>query len=833
MPIKRWYAFIFEYYPPLVIFLLALLFFSPTLTGSRYHFAADFLKWFYPWRHAFVGADSGACIFLKNNTLLDTIMVLYPQDCFFNSMLKQGIMPLWDPYIFCGHPLQAAGFPSTVYPLRIVFHYLFSPLLARELLMFIHLFLAGLFAYFYLRSLHLSKFSALLGGTVWMLGGFSILYLQFEIVTMMAAHIPLALFFIERLAKTISWRYCGALALVVCSSVFVGHWQYVIYGLLIMGSYAAFRAFSFPRDPAQGSRAKCAFLLAFSLLLGITAAAVQLLPSMELFSLGQRPVFSRIELFSLSRFLPENLLTLFHPDILGHPSHQFFFTRIRNGTMNYLELCPYMGILPLVLALYGSLQKNRATLFFAILGFLSLLYAMGAPVVNLLYYVMPGFKSLTPTRTIFIFTFCIAMLSAFGMDRLEREGMPPRLIQVFLAFWSFFTFLLGAFCILMQSDQSFLRGVLAFYSSGSLFMAPNYCADRGAFVVKIIESVLSHYSFFNAYLMVPLLMGWSGLLIFVLNKRGLIKESGFKIALFLVIACDLLYFGMKFNCTCARQEVFPSCHGLSHLVGKSREPYRVAGLIRMAHPDGLLPYEIQDVAGYASMFPRDYSRLMTALAGEPQSYLMNDLHDGRCYRKPMADFLNVRYHYTDPLRTLEPARGNLVYDADLRIYENKGYLERFFLVPQAIVEKDHQKVLDRMVSKEFDPVKGVYLEEEPESRGSEKMEGKVEIVSYNPTHIKLKVRCSARAFIVNSDTYYPGWKAFIDGQKTRVYRANYCFRAISLPAGTHDVEFRFEPAAFRQGLVISIICIILCLVMLFLKREDNLPSPAPPAQATL
>jgi hypothetical protein len=797
-----------------------MLFFSPAIFAGRCHIEADYLNWFYPWRYSAVGGDSGSCTFLKNTSVQDPLLIYYPMDCLFNQMLKKGSLLLWNPYNFCGHPLQAIGHPSMVYPPRMLFHYLFSPIAAREVLLFIHLFLAGLFSYRYLRLLELSKFSSLTGGVVWMLAGFPIVYLPFEYVTMIAAHIPLALYFVERLVKTGSFKHCAALALVIGSAVLVGHWQFVIYALLIIGPYAIFRVLSMGCGSGYGSFRRTALLTFFSIVLGLSVAAVQLLPSMELFSLSHRPIFTLTDLFAASRFLPENLLTLFHPDILGHPSHHFYLTRIRSGTQNYRDLCCYVGFLPLFLGLWGALQKKGVTLIFTLLALLSLLYAMGAPIVNLLYYILPGFKNFTPCRTLFIFTFCMAMLSAFGVERIEREGMPLKLVRAFLVFCSVFTMAIAVLSFMVQTNQAFLRGLLAFYASGSLFIVPNYCIDRVAFVGRVIESLISHYTLTDLFLLMPLLLGWCGFAIFNLKRKGMVNEKIFRFLILLIVSIDLLYFGMKFNATFPRGEVYPSCSGISYLAGKGSTPYRVAGLIRMAHPDSLLYYGIYDVAGYASIFPRDYARFITALAGEEQSYLMLDLHDGKGYRKPMADFLNVRYHYTDPLRTIDSERGRLVYDADLRVYENQGYLPRFFIVPMAIVEKDRKKILEMMLSDRFEPSRKVYLEEEPEVRGEDGAEGKAEIITYSPQYIKIQVTNNAQAFIVESDTYYPGWEAFINGKKVRLYRANYCFRALSVPPGEHTVELFFRPAPFHLGILISSVSVIMCLLIICWRRKD-------------
>ena len=67
--------------------------------------------------------------------------------------------------------------------------------------------------------------------------------------------------------------------------------------------------------------------------------------------------------------------------------------------------------------------------------------------------------------------------------------------------------------------------------------------------------------------------------------------------------------------------------------------------------------------------------------------------------------------------------------------------------------------------------------------------------------------------LVLSDMYYPGWKAFVDGEETKIYRADYTFRAIPLNAGTHQVEFVYDPISFKVGAGVTVLGILGCIGM--------------------
>ena len=98
-------------------------------------------------------------------------------------------------------------------------------------------------------------------------------------------------------------------------------------------------------------------------------------------------------------------------------------------------------------------------------------------------------------------------------------------------------------------------------------------------------------------------------------------------------------------------------------------------------------------------------------------------------------------------------------------------------------------------------------------------EGGVEFISESNNRLQLLVKAPESTFLVLNDTYFPGWKAFVDGKKTKIYRADYTFRAIPLNAGTHRVEFVYDPLSFKLGAAISIFGIIGCIGIYIFRRK--------------
>ena len=93
----------------------------------------------------------------------------------------------------------------------------------------------------------------------------------------------------------------------------------------------------------------------------------------------------------------------------------------------------------------------------------------------------------------------------------------------------------------------------------------------------------------------------------------------------------------------------------------------------------------------------------------------------------------------------------------------------------------------------------------------------VEIISYESERVIIKSKNSTSAFLVLTDSFYPGWDAYIDGDETKIYRADGVVRAVYVPAGEHTIEFSYMPNSLLIGLFISLISAI-CLGFVLIKK---------------
>jgi len=92
--------------------------------------------------------------------------------------------------------------------------------------------------------------------------------------------------------------------------------------------------------------------------------------------------------------------------------------------------------------------------------------------------------------------------------------------------------------------------------------------------------------------------------------------------------------------------------------------------------------------------------------------------------------------------------------------------------------------------------------------------GTVTIEHYSAHRIELEVDAKENALLFASEVWYPAWHALVDGKEVPILRTNYLFRGIELPGGKHKVVFYYRSAAFRKGLILSLISLSLSIASL-------------------
>jgi hypothetical protein len=174
--------------------------------------------------------------------------------------------------------------------------------------------------------------------------------------------------------------------------------------------------------------------------------------------------------------------------------------------------------------------------------------------------------------------------------------------------------------------------------------------------------------------------------------------------------------------------------------------------------------------------------------------------------------------WANPL-LMDSSKVDLIYYGPNSIYLNKNYRPRAWVVHQVveIAEGDSATAKALLADPTFDLSTQAIIEGDLVGPLSPQNEpDQVEFVDYAASSAKVKTSLSAPGILVISDVYYPGWQAYVNGSQTHIYATNLMMRGIYLPAGTHEIQFIYEPSSFRVGLYISggvLISVIILLVV--------------------
>jgi len=740
--------------------------------------------------------------------------------------VKDFIFPLWNPYYLNGHPLFATLQPGVLYPFSLL--YLFLPFnWAFNLNIEIHFALSGIFTYLLLRGMKASQGAAIISAIAFMLSGYLISVHSLLSTLLSVTWVPL--FFLCYFSAIKNNRPGHAiLSGVVGVVMFLGGGVEVCY--LTFGMALFLTVFPQlvlePNDLIKLGRRLAFFAIFCAVFFGLSA--VQLIPFLELSHLSVRSEGLSYKEAAIWSLHPYDLVEFFLPDQygLGTDAKKYWTYE------NWLKTI-YMGGIPFILALLFFKKWDRRALGFLLLLFISLGLAMGNNMLfhPLLYDYLPFFNKLRyPVKFIFLAVLILSVAAGLGYDQFKKdctENNPES------RRWARYILTLAFFCMIGFGILNiFNESITTFFKAAGWDFPQFNETEKNLFNVKRFLAFSSLFCL--------------GLFLYSKPKFQKPFVPGFMITL-LVLDLFFAHFGFyhkanneeiqkmgtsaKFfqsDSELFRIYVTPKTASHQMLVAKSGERY---DLRKEIFGMGLLGNQrVFDIQGKAVTRQIRWKKLLDLVKSAPQV----DSTD-------LLNMMNVKYVLSvDPITSpdFKMAHQFGVTGIDLidgqkvtagvliRIYENKKMMPRAFWVPncRVLIEDEDYRVAFK--DKAFDPSAVVLLDKNPKTfncaRNKSPRAGKdsyVNLTSYQSNSVDLEVKSANRQFLFLSDSYYPGWKAYVDGEETEILRANYLFRAIVVEPGRHKVRFEYDPLSFKLGLAISVTTVLLCGIYYLVARN--------------
>ena len=184
---------------------------------------------------------------------------------------------------------------------------------------------------------------------------------------------------------------------------------------------------------------------------------------------------------------------------------------------------------------------------------------------------------------------------------------------------------------------------------------------------------------------------------------------------------------------------------------------------------------------------------------------------------------NIRYVLTRKFTVTTPYLRPL-YSADsMTVYENRLAKPRAYFVYKSKIVGSDKEVTAELLRPDFDGSEALFMKDDaPENLGDySESTNAIHIEKSAPEEIEVSAETNSKGILILTDSYYPGWKCYINGVEKPVYRVNYFMRAVPVDAGKSKIVFRFEPSIFTKASFLNGFAVLFVLVgIIRLKRKE-------------
>jgi hypothetical protein len=689
------------------------------------------------------------------------------------ELLRAGRLPVWTSAICSGYPLTGA--PTE--PIGHVLFALLPPAPALDALILVLLMVAAHGAYSLARRFGADLPAAVLAGIAFAGSGYIAAQLKHVSIVSTVVWLPVGLLLIDRAlapAKRHRWTAIAAFGLVFAQQVLSGFPQSAYIAALAYGAFALFRGILTRAQHPEEAVAGPLMGLAGAVVLGAAAGAVLLLPLSALGTISDRAEPLGYEWSTRLAYWVPNVQTFLFPYVHGDISDNTYV-----GLSIFWEDYAYVGALTFLLALYGAWRERRRPIvvFTFLMTLLAYLFVLGraTPVFHAAYVMVPGMKLFRfPTRFLIVVDLGLAILGAFGLSRLRADlasrwpapSRVPSLVAI------------GA-CVLTALD-------LFVHQPRQNPMVPAAAWLSPPPTVDLVRS------------------GTAAPRTFTPRHRDM------------------------------HRRVFEIARGWADVTPY----YQLRDVLAPGLGGGF--WGVPSADCYVGISPRwyvdvwgDHSRELSLMA----LLASNDYNAGLLRIAPnLASVLGAygvthllsSYPLAGPRQLPFAGRSDHAY-----VYRIDG-AARVRLVPAASVMTDADAAR-RLLDPAFDPSREVLLHDAPADVAprfadaiTPAVAGRATLVRDDVTEMTVETESGADQFLLLADTFYPGWKAELDGAVVPVYRANLSVRAVAVPKGRHTIRFVYVAPGYSMGLAVSAAALAALLAWLAaaLVRGSRKPSPA-------
>lgn len=755
----------------------------------------------------FHGALGGGAFFQR-----DVQLLWFTHVETFVRAVARGALPVWDPYLAFGQPLWADANAQLAYPptwLNLVLR----PWRYYTIYVVVHALLGGAGLYALARRLQLGHDAALVAAALWTASGPFVSTAAMWNQLAGAAWLPWAVLAAETSLDTGRVGHAALWGAALAAPVLAGSPEGALLAALLGALVAAGRLVG---GDARAPRRRVAFVLSVACFFAVALSAAQWLPSLEAARRSARAALAP-EARAYWSVHPIVLLQTLFPILVDAPGlRPELSARLSDSREPYFASI-YLGLAAGALVLASGrapARRRRRSLVAALIA--GTLVALGrhTPVYEAAVYALPPLRALRfPAKAMTLVAFAWALLAGMGFEAWrgskarERSFRLRVLVPVAiltLAAAVMLTLALrdpdrwGALMFPPPSPGLTFADLLAPTSqrlavatlAGMIVLAAGLFARRlpapapaaAIAACAVADLLLAHYAL-NPTAPPALYTHRPELLDVVRPADGA-----------RIYAYDYFFPGRS-----ARY----LGRAAPYLVARAPAgwPVRAAQALGMRlylfpptpGPWGLEGSYDLDVPGLGSPYVASLAALLRTVEGTPA-------HTRLLRLGAVAHVVALHSRGFEDLAPAGSVDG--LFPEPTRVFRVPDPLPRAYAVGVARVA-DGESAVRALLDPAFDPAREIVIPSAPAARADGTFSGAARIVARETDRVALEAELSGDGYVVLVDAWDPAWQARVDGRPVELLRANVAFRAVAVPAGSHDVEMRYRPATLPWGLAVS------------------------------
>ncbi|MCP4631489.1 MAG: hypothetical protein GY855_01075 [candidate division Zixibacteria bacterium] len=715
-------------------------------------------------------------------------------------------LPLWNPYLYGGIPYVDAMHGDTFFPLSFV--QFINPLYkSMGWKLVITAFFGGVIVFNYFKNLDFSPLISFLGGLFYLLNAFtiSLIYAGHDGRMYISVLFPLLLLAIDRIFKKADIISLFIWSVVFSLLVLANHPQLAYFAMWGVGAYTVYSIVKMLREKVSITWiAKASAIIIIGIVIGLAGSIVQLLPQyIYVNKYSPRAEGEKDYQYSVSwSNHPEETMSLLNPKFSGDSI---------GGQDTYWGRNPfklnsdYAGFIPLLLAIVAIVYVRKSNIyFFAGIAVAAILYGLAdhTPFFKLFYYLVPQVKSFRAASTImFLYVFSIVYMAIFGIryicDNIKDKKISEKISKLLL----YCSIAVSAITLLFTIAPDSMLGIYK-----SIFYS-----DIDPAKLRIQTQAVS--SIQGGFWMITVFC-WLVFLLKYLFSKGTVTRTVFIFGIAVLSLIDLWSVSSRFISTIDYDRIFRKS-GIVDFLKKQDGDFRVFSFPKtFSNLNYLGVYGIEQVLGHHGNQPRqydDFSRRVWLESARTQEQFQQRYSQFLYGRR--IDVLNTKYFAASfPLNDF---KYETVFNyGNTHLMENKMVLPRARVVYNYDVVPNTDSALLAFEKEDFDYRNSVILNHEPDLEiNKDTLDFSIaEIYDDVVNEFKVKSINSLPGILVLSESYYPAWKATVNGTEREILMADGNFMAIPVEAGNNIISIRYDSVFYNVSSVLTVMTWVMYFV---------------------